>query len=258
MIYIWKDTFPPFAQLGRLISYELGVPNEITDDLSKEGTWIIFFTSYFHHRHILAGRKYIVVQTENLNESALLQNGGKEEYIKFLNGAYDVWDYTTNFRLGYSKFYELEYEESKDIDVLFYGSVNERRRLILSQIPNIVVLNSPGHIQEHHYPMLWNYIRRSKITLCVNYYDNSNADVVRLVPLLSNRTFFIAEKTIDPIHNSRTEYVVCDYEKIPEMCSYYLSNPKERLKYIDSGFQYIKNNPFSFPNIYSERNADNV
>lgn len=258
MIYIWKDTYPVFAQLANLISYEIGLPNEITDDLSKEGTWIVFFTSYFHHRHILAGRKYIVVQTENLNQSLLLQNGGKEEYIKFLNGAYDVWDYTTNFRLGYSKFYELEYEDSKDIDVLFYGSVNDRRRAILSQIPNTVILSSSGDVSQHFFPQLWNYIRRSKITLCINYYENSNTDVVRLVPLLSNRAFFISEKTIDPIHNNRTEYVVCDYDRIPETCDFYIKNPKERLKYIDSGFEYIKNNQIVVPNIYPERNASHV
>jgi hypothetical protein len=253
MIYIWKDTYPIFGQLANLISHEIGLPNEITDDLSKEGTWIVFFTSFFHHRHILANRKYIVVQTENLNQSALLQNGGKEEYINFLNGAYDVWDYTTNFRLGYSKFYELEYEDSKDIDVLFYGCINDRRRAILSQIPNTVTLSSSGDIRQHYFPQLWNYIRRSKITLCINFYENSNTDVVRLAPLLTNRAFFISEKTIDPIHNSRTEYVVSDYEKIPELCNFYLTSPKERLKYIDSGFEYIKNNPVTIPDMYNVR-----
>lgn len=258
MIYIWKDTYPVFNQIAKLISHELNVPNEITDDLSRDGTWIVFFTSFFHHRHILAGRKYIVVQTENLNESALLKNGGREEYIKFLNEAYDVWDYTSNFRLGYSKFYELEYEDSKDIDVLFYGCLNERRRLILSQIPNAVVLSSSGDVSQHYFPNLWNYIRRSKITLCINFYENSNTDVVRLIPLLTNRAFFIAEKTIDTVHNSRTEYVVAEYEKIPELCSFYLANPKERIKYIDSGLEYIKNNPFILPNIYHKTNISYV
>lgn len=258
MIYIWKDTYPVFNQIAKLISHELNVPNEITDDLSKDGTWIVFFTSLFHHRHILAGRKYIVVQTENLNESALLKGGAREEYIKFLNDAYDVWDYTSNFRLGYSKFYELEYEDSKDIDVLFYGCLNERRKLILSQIPNAVVLSSSGDVHQHYFPHLWNYIRRSKITLCINFYDNSNTDVVRLIPLLTNKAFFIAEKTIDPIHNNRTEYVVAEYEKILELCNFYLSKPKERLKYIDSGFEYIKNNPLVLPDIYHKKNTSYV
>lgn len=249
MIYIYKEPYLPFVQLANIISHELKVPNEITDDLSKDGIWIVFFTSYLYNKNILARKKYIVIQTENLNESMILKQGRLDDYLNFLKNAYDVWDYTSNFKLGYSKYYELEYEESKDIDCLFYGSVNERRNKILSQIPNIhIISDPPGQKEKGYFPTLWNYIRRSKITLCINFYDNSNTDVVRLAPLLSTRVFFISEKTIDSQHNSRTEYVITDYEKIPELCQYYLKNPLERIKYIESGYEYIKKNPLIIPN----------
>jgi hypothetical protein len=259
MIYIWKDEYPVFLELANLISSELDMPNEITNDLSKEGTWIIFFESFINHRHIFEKRKYIMVQTENILESVRLDSPNlRQEYQNFLRNAYAVWDYTKNFRLGYSKYYQIQYEQSKDMDVFFYGSINPRRKHILDQIPNLSTVSATSDIKVDFFPALWNYVRRSKIVLCINYYENSNTDVIRLAPLLTNRTFFIAEKTIDPSHNNRTEYVVSDYNNIPALCKYYLENPKERLKYIESGYNYIKNNPILLPDIYSERNINYV
>jgi hypothetical protein len=199
----------------------------------------------------LAGRKYIVVQTENIKESLLLQGEHNQSlYRNFLKNAVAVWDYTKNFRLGYSRYYEIQYEQSKDIDVLFYGSINPRRKEILDKISNVHVISSSGDIKTNFFPNLWNYIRRSKITLCINYYENSNTDIVRLVPLLTNRAFFISEKTVDFVHNNAKEYVVADKDDIPALCRYYLENPEQRIKYIESGYNYIKNNPIVLPDIY--------
>lgn len=248
MIYIYKDPYPPFFQLAKIISSELKVENEITDDFSKDGLWIVFFTSYQRHLNILKNKKYIVVQTENIEESGFFRGAGlRDKYIKFLSQSVFVWDYTSNFKLGYSKIYELEYEESKDIDVLFYGAMNPRRKHILDQIPKKVMLT--GGDESGYYPNLWNYIRCAKIVLNINFYERSDTNVVRICPLLTNRIFFITEKTIEPEHNNRTEYVVADYEKLPELCKYYLENPLERLKFIESGYNYIKNSPIILPEI---------
>ncbi len=143
MIYIWKDEYPVFLELANLISSELDMPNEITNDLSKEGTWIIFFESFINHRHIFEKRKYIMVQTENILESVRLDSPNlRQEYQNFLRNAYAVWDYTKNFRLGYSKYYQIQYEQSKDMDVFFYGSINPRRKHILDQIPNLSTVSA--------------------------------------------------------------------------------------------------------------------
>lgn len=244
MIYIYKDKYPPFIQLANVISKELNCPYEITDDFSKDGIWIVFFTVYLYNREKLEGKKYIAVQTENINESTFLRReSNRENYKAFLNNAIDVWDYTENFKLGYSSYYEIEKENSKEIDVLFYGAMNPRRDQLLKKIPNCKILNDG----EEFFPKLWNMVLRTKIVVYVDFYEKSHTNTVRICPLLSNRIFFIAERsTHDP---DIKDYVTAKYEDIPKMCEYFLSRPEERLEYIERGYNYIKNNPVQIPKI---------
>lgn len=244
MIYIEKSESYVYSHIARIISYELNFPNCITDDFSKKGLWILFATGFMNNIHKFIDSPYIVVQTENYKQSNN-QRLQTQEYIDFLNNALLVWDYTSNFKIGYSLINEIEFEESKPIDVLFYGSLNDRRKNLLSKINNCVILDASN--KNSWFPNLWNSIRNSKIVLSVHYYTPSNNDMVRIAPLLSNNIFTISEKCNDENFNNITDLVIGDYENIPELCKYYLQHPYKRIVMKKRGYEYIIKNPIKIP-----------
>lgn len=245
MIYIEKSHSYLFNSIARVISYELNLPNEITDDFSKKGTWILFASAYTTQIYKNITSPYIVIQTEYYKQSNNLDLR-KSEYVEFLKNALFVWEFTDNFKFGYSIIHEIEFEESKPIDVLFYGSKNDRRLELLSKIPNVSILD--GNDRNSWFPNLWNHIRNSKIVLSIHYYIPSHNDLYRLAPLLSNSTFVIAEKTTDNhAFNNIEDIVIAEYDDIPKLCDYYLKHPQKRLYWKRRGYDYILRNPVKIP-----------
>jgi hypothetical protein len=248
MIYIYKSWYAPFYQTAKVILDELKDEAVITDDFSKKGTWIIFPNVIFEKNACseICKNPYILVQTENLKATKFYD---LSEYNELIKNAQEVWDYTSNFKFGFSKIYQIEYEESKPIDILFYGAMNERREKLLSQIGNVTILDSKN--ENSWYPKIWNSIRNSKIILSVHYYEPSNNDFHRVASLLTNKTFVIAEKSsLDNDYNSNEGFLTFEYEKIPEACRYYLENPKKRIEWQSKGYDYISKRPIKIPNTF--------
>lgn len=239
MVLIHKTNSLTFHSIAKTIQYEMSCKSEITDDLSKNGLWILFNDSFYHDVHKKINGNYIVVLSEpkhNINFT---------EYQDFIDGAIDVWDYTNNFKLYFSDSWKIQLEEIKPIDVLFYGSMNDRRREILYQIPNIKIIESTNFKAEQE---LWfDYILKSKIIISLSHYDNSNNDLFRVAPLISNRCFVIAEKTVDEEFNNELGIITCDKEKIPELCDYYLRNPYLRYSQIEYSYDIFKEKKIKIP-----------
>jgi hypothetical protein len=251
MYYIHYTNSLVFHPISKVIQYELGGNCEITNDLSKKnGIWILFYDSFYNSVHKQINSDYIAVQSEPLHIK------GNDEYYDFLNNAIDVWDYTDNFKIGYSKIWESEYQQSKPIDVLFYGSLNDRRLSILNKIKNVKIIG--GEISDYSNHLWLDYIMKSKIILSVPFYEPQNTDFFRIAPLLSNRCFVISEKCNDEEFNNNPNLLVCDKDEIPELCEYYVNNPLERLKWINKGYEYIKNNPISIPKNKTTNHKTNV
>jgi hypothetical protein len=240
MYYIHYTDSYVFHTISKVIQYELNQACEITDDLTKTGgTWILFYDSFHKDVHKIIEGGYIAVQTEPLHVK------GNPEYYEYLRKAKSIWDYTTNFKIGYSKIWESEFQQGKPIDVLFYGSLNDRRMSVLSKINNIKIL---GDDNSSFGDSLWNdYIIKSKIILSLAYYEPSNNDLFRITPLLSNRCFVISEKCNDEDFNNNPNLLTCEKDEIPKLCEYYVNRPLERLYWIDKGYEYIKNNPIIIP-----------
>ena len=241
MYYIHNTNSFVFHEIAKVIKHELGDENcIITSDLSqKEGTWIIFFDSFWNGVHSIIQTDYIAVQSEPLHIK------GSDEYLSFLRNASQIWDYTTNFKIGYSKIWESEYQQMKPYDVLFYGSMNERRRSILDNINNVKILN--GETSSFGNNLWVDYINKSKIILSIAYYEPSNNDLFRIAPLLSNRCFVISEKCNDEEFNQNPYLLTAEKKDIPKLCEYYVNRPLERLEWINKGYEYIKNNPIKIP-----------
>lgn len=131
---------------------------------------------------------------------------------------FQIWDYspkniekfaqigihkTKLFRIGYQKeLNRLDINKPKDIDILFYGSVNERRKAILDKLEAKglkvkVLFGVYGQERDH-------WIERSKIVLNHHYYESQIFEIVRVFYLLTNSVAVIGEvnetTSIDPIY----------------------------------------------------------
>ncbi|HIK36835.1 MAG: hypothetical protein N3D76_03980 [Geminocystis sp.] len=137
----------------------------------------------------------------------------------------------------------ISHAANKDIDVLFYGSINERRQKIIDGLlaKGVRVESLFGVYGEERD----SYIARSKIVLNIHFYDAKIFEIVRISYLLANRVFVISEKG----NNSEEEdyfskgLVFCDYESLVDACIEYLDKDEEREKIAERGFQLMSQRP---------------
>ena len=120
---------------------------------------------------------------------------------------FEVWDYSTRnieklrqigaekvkfLKIGYQKeLARLKESKSKDIDVLFYGSVNERRKKIITKLTanglNVKTLFGVYGKERD------TYIERSKVVLNHHFYNSHIFEIVRVFYLLTNAIAVVGE-----------------------------------------------------------------
>jgi hypothetical protein len=170
----------------------------------------------------------------------------------WLRNADEIWEYDLNNliflrKIGINKNIKhmpLKYAESlkviknnvnKDIDVLFYGELNDRRKKILNKLKenyNVVVLTSMFGDK------LYDYIGRSKIVLNLHFYDGYIQEQVRIFELLINNVCVLSEYS--KINYFENLIVECDTEKIGEKIKFLLKNNKwQEYSNISDKFQYF-------------------
>lgn len=225
-----------FNTISKVVQETMNEPFITSSNPNEQGTWIIFFTSFISGFYKKINQPYILVQTE------LLENTFNRypEYKKVYDGAIKVLDFSKNLEFRYSNVYRLENENSKEIDVLFYGVLSERRKKILDKLncKKMILSKSPPVVGSD----LWKHINNSKIILNISCYENRyEPDWIRLSPLLSNRIFLITEKVGDESFNSLSPFIpICDYDYIPTLVAHFLKSPINRIIWADKGFDYIR------------------
>lgn len=142
---------------------------------------------------------------------------------------------------GYYEGMTRKEETKKDIDVLFFGSLNIRRMPVLMKLIEEEDIN----FQMLHgcYGKELDYmISRAKIHINCHYADNHPLELVRLNYLLANKCFVISEKGWDMDENKIYEGGVAfeEYSDFVEACKYYLARDYEREKIANEGFELIK------------------
>ncbi|MEB3359761.1 MAG: hypothetical protein VKK04_23755 [Synechococcales bacterium] len=169
---------------------------------------------------------------------------------------YPLWDYSTanihQFRqMGVSPVQHVpigyvpelsripSVPEAEDIDVLFYGSINERRHQVLEALrkKNVNVEAIFGlYGQERD-----RYIARSKIVLNVHFYPAKVFEIVRVSYLLANRRFVISERGSDSTEEPSfaSGIVFSDYENLVDTCLDFLNRPLDRQRIAQAGFELM-------------------
>jgi len=248
MLYIYFDniTFADLAQGLLSCLKSIGIIAQLTNkinDVNFMDLYIVFGMNDFNSQVI--PHNYIVYQLE--------QTTGQDQsqwfsttYLKYLKGAIEVWDYSlVNYQhlkkleVSKIKYVPLQYMpclnevkhydwQDKDIDVLFYGSMNDRRQSIIQQlIDKGVNVVSKSHLWKDERSQL---IARSKLILNIHYYEHSILETARVSYLLSNNCSVVSETGQDPLLDKwHLPYLkFAKYDQLCDTCIQLLEQMKDR------------------------------
>lgn len=182
----------------------------------------------------------------------------KVRYVPWGYSSYQERKYMQHLELDESKFYDdrftsnCEENNEKDIDILFYGSLDgerNRRRDIVKAIKR----HNPDY--NFYIPEKGAYdagldklIHRSRIVLSLSTFGSkeTNQDP-RVIPLICKKAFVINETINDPVHQKIFDDLIItgEADELPQLCHYYLSHRQGielRERYVNQSYQWIINN----------------
>jgi hypothetical protein len=127
---------------------------------------------------------------------------------------------------------------SQDIDVLFYGSLNPRRRKVLNQLRergcNVkAVFGVYGQKRDK-------LIARAKLVLNMHYYETKIFEIVRVSYLLANQRCVVSEKSVDLPAGLEDAAVQADYEDLAALCGDLVRNARLREIHARQGFEAFR------------------
>ena len=254
-----------FTELAELIAYSL-------EDLGYESS-ISLNETYTDSRNIIIGAHLLdtshITEIKSRFPSTVILN--TEQVINISErwstslfewiSNFETWDYSnaninflknkgiTDVKLlsigHHPKLTRIKKSEIQDIDILFYGSTNDRRLHVLNK------LRSSGHNVNVIFGVYGekrdNLISRSKIVLNLHRYDFKIFEIVRVFYLMSNSKAIVAEMTPDTDinHIYKGGFYSTDYDRIAESCNELLQNSCMREAQERKGLQLIKNYPQS-------------
>ncbi len=141
-------------------------------------------------------------------------------------------------RLGYApELTRIGTAESQDVDVLFYGSINERRRKILLALMAAglkiqTLFGAYGAERDA-------WIARSKLVINIHSYDVKVLEIVRCSYLLANRkavvTEWDSETDVDPAF--RGTMATAPYDELVDTCIGLIRNDAARHALEQRGFE---------------------
>jgi len=207
-----------FLELGELIHFSL-------KELGFDST--LNFNNYEKNAMniIIGGHLLNEIDILKLESSTVILNTeqiyGEEtpwsQMIFRLAKIFDIWDYSEKniekfyslgirnvkfFRIGYQKeLMRINSSMNKDVDILFYGSLNERRKKILDKLTQHglevkILFGVYGKNRDE-------WIQRSKVVINIHYYNSYIFEVIRVFYLLTNSIAVVGEvnesTSIDPM-----------------------------------------------------------
>jgi hypothetical protein len=226
MIYIHATTNEFFQNLARAIQVAIPGPSEIfniipTNKNEKNDLWIVNWMTYIGERNFRNYvPNYIVYQTEKISYKLKMNPGFRD----VLDAAVAVYDYSPKNIDVYSKaqYVPLLYSpawDRKKYDVLFYGSMTERRKQICQELRDagLICHVNEGMAQQAY---IDDMIDKSKIVLSCHHNEVKNNDSARIMPLISNGVVVVAEASIEPEFDKYIEPYchVVPRDKIVEKC----------------------------------------
>ena len=147
---------------------------------------------------------------------------------------FEIWDYSKrniekftelgihnvkHLKIGFQReLARLNSDQIKDVDILFYGCINERRKYVLDKLEAKglrvkTLFGVYGKVRDE-------WIQRSKIVLNHHFYDSHIFEIVRVFYLLTNKVAVVGEvnetTSIDDIY--RKGIYCAKYEELVDRC----------------------------------------
>ena len=209
---------------------------EQCDEKDDDDENIIYIISFFHHLKTLP-KHYIAYNVEQMHCASFTK---KKSYKDILKSAIQCWDYNTKNMLQYKTESQIwmpiplvyknhpfintsisnEQQKPDSVDILFYGSINTRRMMIMKYL--IYYFQNCSirikYLTHTYNDDLYDWIRRSKIVLNLGYYTNTMLATYRLNEILCHQRAIISEKTtIEEDKDIITQYKQSGIVFIPQI-----------------------------------------
>ena len=187
----------------------------------------------------------VILNTEQLF-SGDLENTLNQKWssqILELAGRFKMWDYSQHniskfhkfgikvkkFDFGYEpKLERIAQKRFKPIDVLFYGSINNRRQLILDECRkrNLIVKQIFGFYGGERD----RYISRSKLVLNMHYHPTQIFEIVRVHYLVNNDIPVVSEINSETQISDEHRGLVAGapYDQLPDTIAHFVQNSRAR------------------------------
>jgi hypothetical protein len=187
---------------------------------------------------------YFIFQTEQVNtvekSKKYLHNGAMKIVMQYAKKIYDYSFDNMNF---YSNFLKVEYmpfvcnakyyeEKEKSIDLLFYGTLNYRRYIILESLKQLFPDITIEIYDKLFGQELKEKIKKSKIILNLHYYENSVLETARIFEALNYNVHIISE-------NNKEENIIPNTHFVKDF-GYYDQQEMETITINKSKFQEIE------------------
>ena len=220
-----------------------------------------------HRRQIILGAHLLDENTvQTINSNAIIYNFEQIDpaspwlnftYLNLLKN-HLVWDYSINninilntiginnvqhLQLGYvNQISRIIKQPIQDIDVLFYGSTNSRRELILNELKkhglNVVTLFGVYGSERD------DFISRSKLVINIHFYESKIFEIARISYLLANEVCVLSETGYDPIEKDFANALIFSpYDELIEKCIFLINNKEIREQYCLQGKAIIQSSP---------------
>jgi SAM-dependent methyltransferase len=251
--YIHSLALLEIAETLNYALLNLGFDSILTDNLDSSDRFKIIIGGHLLdkiHNFILP-KESIIYNFEQIDKNSSWLTAS---YIDLLKNN-KVWDYSienikllkhlgvkdiTHMPIGHvNQMERIEKSEYPDIDVLFYGSINERRKKILDQLKStglniVTVFGVYGKDRDA-------LIARSKIVLNIHFYESKIFEIVRISYLLSNGVCVVSENGNDNFENEFNDSIILtNYDDIVNTCLKLLNDPMLRSKISKNGQQFFQ------------------
>ncbi len=229
-----------FTEVALLLEHtflSIGVSCDIAlNDLADDRINIILGANLLDPDSFSPTARFIIYQLEQLSDT---EGWYSDTRLRLFQRAHAVWDYSIenikflnehsitaeHLPIGYHPALErIQMAENRDIDVLFFGSRNERRNAILERvhaagIPVKALFGVYGKDRDA-------FIARSNIILNIHFYSANIFESVRISYLLNNRSFVVSEESsVYPYEGISLPLV--PYSDLTDTCIRFLDQPEE-------------------------------
>lgn len=212
----------------------LGHQSEITENAFRRGS-----------QHIVFGGHLLSADSVLPNDSVLYNleqvNGGHVGNLATLAKKYTLWDFAKpnceswagldiearHVPIGYVPEMTRIIPAEKDIDVLFYGSMNPRRHAIIEQLTRLG-LNVVSRVNDAYGAVLDSLIARAKIILNIHYATTQLFEIVRVGYALANSKAVVSEQSVDDYPELKDGISIRPYSALVDACKELLAKHKHR------------------------------